>query len=348
MNLLRVARQLPRQLAYGMVERVILLAVPIVIAVCGAGPLRAAWTTVGMMGIVEVLLVREVFRRTPVPISPSAGSLREGFRIVGPSLFFFGSALSTQLVTTGMTLVISNTAGAIAVVTFTTALMMTNLLRLVINQVVNVLSSEVTLLLGGEELARLRNWYRFLWKGSVIATIAAATLLCPVGPPVIRLWTRRQVQVDFELNLLLTLYLIAHAGGILSIGFGLAMNKQRHIFFVQLGTALAALLLGAALVQRFGLYGIAWSLLSVQVLSTTALTLMNCRWLDQHAWHFLRDAIGRGIPTVAFVFAAVVAAHQIDSIASTLIAISVSLAGCFLLTWFTWLNSWERHWIRGL
>src|SRR6185369_14588443 len=116
----------------------------------------------------------------------------------------------------------------------------------------------------------------------------------------------------------------------------------------QLGTALAALLLGAALVQRFGLYGIAWSLLSVQVLSTTALTLMNCRWLDQHTWQFLRDAIGRGIPTVAFVFAAVVAAHQIDSIASTLIAISVSLAGCFLLTWFTWLNSWERHWIRGL
>jgi O-antigen/teichoic acid export membrane protein len=329
------------------VERVVLLGVPIAIAVGGAGPLQASWTTVAILGIVEVLLVREVFRRTPVPISPRAGSLREGFQLVGPSLFFFGAALSTQLVATGITLVISNAAGAVAVVTFTTALMMTNLFRLVINQVVNVLSSEVTLLLGGEELDRLRNWYRFLWKGSLIATIASATLLCPIGPLIIRMWTRGRVQVDFELNLLLTLYLIAHAAGILSIGFGLAMNKQRRIFFVQVFTGVAALLTGAALVHKLGLHGIAWSLLLVQSLSTAALTRMNCRWLRQHAGRFVQDAIGRGLPTFAFVVAGVAAARNLETLPFTLVAISCSLAGCLLLSWFTWLNPWERQWLRS-
>src|SRR5207302_2124303 len=104
-----------------------------------------------------------------------------------------------------------------------------------INQFINVISGEITLLRGREELARLRDWYRLLWKGSSSAAIAAATLLCPFGPEVIRLWTRNRVEVDSRLNLLLTLYLVAHAAGLLSIGFGLAMNKQRPIFFAQLG-----------------------------------------------------------------------------------------------------------------
>ena len=32
--------------------------------------------------------------------------------------------------------------------------------------------------------------------------------------------------------------------------------------------------------------------------------------------------------------------------AVTIVAM-LSLAGCLLLTWFTWLNSWERNWLGG-
>jgi O-antigen/teichoic acid export membrane protein len=346
-NLLRVGEQLPRQLVYGLVERILFLSIPIGFAIGGASPVSASWGIVAALGLVAAFVLRDVFRRSPVPVSPSAGSLRQGFQMVLPSLFFFGSALSTQLLATGVTLVISSEAGSVAVATFTTALMMTNAFRLILNQVVNVLSAEVTLLSSREDLSRLRAWYRFLWKGSTSATIVVAALLCPMGTRILEVWTRFRVQVDFSLNGLLTLYLVVHAAGILSIGFGLAMNKQRPIFFVQLASGLGALLLSAALVERLGLHGIAWSLLVTQIVSTAALTRMNCRWLDQPTWAFLRDTLGRGILTLAFALVAVTATRDLESFPPA-IAAAFSAGGCLLLTWFTWLNSGERHWLRGL
>src|SRR5438270_5800786 len=134
--------------------------------------------------------------------------------MIGPSLFFFGSSLSGQLATAGITLLISHAVGGVAVATFATALALTNLLRLLLNQVVNVLSAEITLLLGREEWVRLRRWYGFLWKGSLSAAITVAVVLCQAGPFIIRMWTRGQVQADFQLNLILTMYLVAHAAGI--------------------------------------------------------------------------------------------------------------------------------------
>ena len=333
-NLLRVGGQLPLQLAYGLAERTIILAVPVAAAICGAGPVYASWSMICVLGVAEIVIARGVYRRAPIRISPSAGSLREGFRLVGPSLFFFGSSLSSQLATTGVTLVISNVAGAVAVATFATAMALTNLFRMILNQAVNVLSGEITLLLGREELARLRQWYGFLCKASLSAAVASAVVLCPLGPYVVSLWTRGQVQVDFQLNFLLAMYLVAHAAGIVSLGFGLAMNRQRPVFFVQLGAGVGALALSAVLVRAMGLHGVAWGLLVTQILATTALTLLNCRWIGQPAGRLLLDAIGRGFPTFVVAAAGIAAGHGL-----------LAFAGCLLLTWFTWFTAWERNWL---
>ena len=54
---------------------------------------------------------------------------------------------------------------------------------------------------------------------------------------------------------------------------------------------------GADPVERVvGLHGVAWGLLVTQILATTALTLLNCRWIGQPAGRLLLDAIGRGVP----------------------------------------------------
>ena len=116
-NLLRVGGQLPRQLTYGVVERILMLFVPIGVALRGGSPQGASWATVAAIGICASYILRDVWRRTPVRLSPSAGTLREGFQLVGPSLLFFGAALSSQLLTTGVTLVISADAGSVAVAT---------------------------------------------------------------------------------------------------------------------------------------------------------------------------------------------------------------------------------------
>jgi len=235
----------------------------------------------------------------------------------------------------------------VAVATFATAMIMTNLLRSIVNQFINVLAGEITLLLGRNELARLAAWYRFLWKASASAAIAAAVLLCPFGPQIIRLWTQGRVQIDLELNLLLTLYLIVHTAGIVSTGFGLAMNRQGPVFFAQLGAGVGTVVMSILLVRRMGLHGVAWSLLAMQAVCSMALTLMNCRWQQQPMRRFLRDAVGRGIPTFAFAGAGVTAAHRLDTPASAAIATLFTLAGCLLSTWLTWLNPDERHWLSA-
>jgi O-antigen/teichoic acid export membrane protein len=346
-NLLRVGGELPRQLAYGVVERILILFIPMGVALLGASPQNVSWGTVSAVGICAAYMIRDVMRRSPVRIQPSTGTLREGFQLVGPSLLFFGSALSSQLLTTGVTLVTSAAAGSVAVATFATAMIMTNLLRSIVNQFINVVSGEITLLLGRNELARLADWYRFLWKGCVSAAIAAAVLLCPFGPQFIRLWTQGRVQIDLELNFLLTLYLIIHTVGIVSAAFGLAMNRQGSVFLIQLGTGVGTVVMSILLVRRMGLHGIALSLLAMQSVCSTALTLMNCRWQYQSAWRFLGDAVGRGIPTFAFAAAGVTTTHRLDNLASAAIATLLTIAGCFLLTWLTWLNPDEQHWLRG-
>ncbi|HTM48843.1 MAG TPA: hypothetical protein VL285_09195 [Bryobacteraceae bacterium] len=338
MNLLRVGGQLPRQLAYGLIERVALLSAPILVACLGGAPPLASWITVGAMGVIDATLLRDVFRRTPVPIAPSAGSLREGLRLAAPGLLFAGAALSPQLLATGITLLVSRVAGAAAVVTFTTALMLTNLFRLILNQAVNVLSQEVTLLLATGDRTRLRHWYSLLWKAGSATAVAASIVFSASAPALVRLWTSGRVQVDFELNLLLCAYLAVHAAGILSAGFGLAMNRQREVFFVQLAAGAAALVCCAVSVRKFGLPGAAASLLCVQTLATAALTVLNGRWLEFRAAPLWR----RGFPTVAFACASIWLARATNGAASA-IAVPVSFAACLSLAWLTWLDAGERN-----
>src|SRR5207248_9338268 len=116
------------------------------------------------------------------------------------------------------------------------------------------------------------------------------------------------------------MYFAAQAAGILTAGFGLAMNKQRPIFFVQLAVGVGSILIGAGLAPTFGLHGIAWSLLIAHTLSTAALTLMNCQWIGQNAVRFLKDVIGHGIPTLVFAVATMIA----------VIPIALSIAGWLL------------------
>src|SRR5262245_18280327 len=84
-NLLRVGGQLPRQLSYGLVERILMLFIPIGVALLGASPPAASWGTVSTVAICAAYMLRDVIQRSPVRIRPSAGTLREGFHLIGPS-----------------------------------------------------------------------------------------------------------------------------------------------------------------------------------------------------------------------------------------------------------------------
>src|SRR5262249_57166832 len=86
-------------------------------------------------------------------------------------------------------------------------------------------------------------------------------------------------------------------------------------------------------------------LLAMQAVGSMALTVLNCRWQGQPVQRFLRDAVGRGIPTFLVAAGGVPAAHRIDGPAAS-IATLLTIAGCFLLTWLTWLNPDGQHWMR--
>src|SRR5439155_2539118 len=62
-NLLRVGGQLPRQLAYGVVMRILILFVPMGVALLGASPQGASWATVAAMSSCAAYMLRDVMRR---------------------------------------------------------------------------------------------------------------------------------------------------------------------------------------------------------------------------------------------------------------------------------------------
>jgi O-antigen/teichoic acid export membrane protein len=318
-------------------------------ALAGGRPLHAALVTGLLLAAVSAVAVRDIWRRSPFRIGVRGGAWAESLALLGPSLTFFVVALTTQMLTTGVTVAISALAGAAAVAVFATTLMLSNFVRLVVNQGMNVLWPEVTAAAAQADAGRLQRWHRLALKAVGLIILGAGAGIGLAGPGVLAVWTGGEIRIDAALNWLFVFYLLAHGPALVSGVFGLAMNRQAQLMRVNGLAALASLALAGALLPALGVAGAALALAVGQLVATTLILWLACAWTGD-TWAGLWRAVGmRGLPAA---LAALAGAGLLDMaladglgvrlVAALGVALVLAAAG-----WWLWFTHAERGLLAG-
>lgn len=342
MSLLIVTQQMPRRLFYTLIERVLFIGVPILVAALGGVPLTVSVVVAMVMAVIAWTQFRDVRKRSPFTLGLEAGSWKDAFALLPPSLTFFAVTLSYQLLTTGVVLVISAGIGAAAVALYSTTLMLTNFVRSLLFQGLNVLWPEITSD-AAQGSKNLFFWYRLALKLMGAFVMVMALILYTLGPDILLYWTGGSLDVDAVLNAVLVLYLIVHAPELVARTFGLATSRQSQIFKIELGTAFLAILLSLVLLPLLGLRGAAWALFISQSFGALLILVLALRWTRGTLAAWIRDVIVRSLPSFlwaifAGLFVTVFPANIWEKGVFTLLAVMVYIT----FAWIWWLSNDEK------
>ena len=276
LSLFRVTGQLPRQLAYGLVERVVLVVVPVFVALVGGRPVHVALVSIVCFMGIAVAALGDVRRRSPFRIGLSESSWRASFALILPSAMFFGSAAAAPLLSSGVIVLISTNVGGSAVAAFTTTLMLSNMLRVIINQGLIVIWPEITAAAAvGDDVRRLARWHRLALKMAGLMVVIGFSGLVLVGPDVLAAWTLGRLAVDPWLNLLLAIYLVVQGPALVGGLSGSRNQSPRgRILSIQVATAAISLGAGMEIIPVFHARGAAVAL----ILGQLAGTVVTCGW----------------------------------------------------------------------
>jgi O-antigen/teichoic acid export membrane protein len=342
MSLLIVTKQMPRRLLYSLVERIVFLGVPIVVAALGGFPLIVSISVAVIMIGIAWTQMRDVRRRSPFTPGLEAGSWKQAFSLLPPSLTFLAVTLSYQLLTTGMVVVISSGIGPAAVALYSTTLMLTNFVRSLLFQGLNVLWPEITSD-AAQGSKNLFFWYRLALKLMGTFVMGMALLLYTLGPAILSYWTGGRLAVDATLNAILVLYLIVHAPELVARTFGLATSRQSQIFKVELTAALLAILLSLLLLPSLGLRGAAWALVIGQTLGSLLMVRLALGWTSGVWQVWLQDVIVRALPSFFGVVAAglLIAALNANFWKKGVFAL-LAVMIYFVLAWVLWFSKDEK------
>lgn len=351
LGILRAIKQHPRQLAYGLAERVFALCSPLVIAALGGAPLAAAAGVTVLMLIWGLIVLRDVGHRSPFVIGVGRSSWGGAFRLLGPSLAFFGVGMASTVLATGIILLLSSGAGPQAVAVFSVTLMLPNIVRLLCQLVLNVLSPEITSAAHRPlERPALVSWHRLCVKGAVTLVAVAAVCLWVLGADVLLIWTGGRIGVEQGLILLLAVHLAIQAPSLVSTTFGLALNQQRPLFAANAVTTVIALLAAWMTIPSMsGASGAALGLVLGQVVATVWIAVLACGWVGDTLAGFAKDVLGRGILSlpVAPLLAVGMAEFASSLAARTAVALLATAAGLATF-WIFWLTPVERAQLAGV
>jgi O-antigen/teichoic acid export membrane protein len=344
LSLFQVIKRMPRQLTYALLERLLFFVVPMFVVLLGGQPVDVA-TAFGLatVGLIAIEL-RDARRSSPFSIGVTNTSWRVARGLIRPSLLFFGASFAGVLLSAGIISLIANGAGGSAVAIFSTTLLLTNFVRIMINQGMNVMWPEITgAAATADDPRRLARWHRLLLKLATGLALICAGGIVLLGSDVLSAWTRGQITVDPVLNVLLAVYLVIHVPGIVSGAFGFALNRQSRLLRVQIATALITLFLAALLIPNGGVAGAAIALAAGQVVGSSWMLHSASEWTGDRRRTLLSDWGVRSVPTLLATAALLViaASLQPELAGRAAIALLVVIVGS-LLIWTTWLQQSER------
>ena len=342
MSLLIVSKQMPRRLIYSLIERIALIGVPMLVAYLGGFPLSVSLIVAFIMLGIALAQIADVRRRSPFTLGISESTWKEAFTLLLPGLAFFIVTLSYQLLTTGVVVVVSAGIGPVAVTLYATTLMLTNFVRSLISQGLNVLWPEIT----SDSVQGAKNtffWYRLSLKLTGVFVVVISLILYLFGPELLAFWTQGRLAVDAGLNAILVLYLIVHAPELVARTFDLATNRQVQIFKVEFAAALLSLFLSWILIPSLGLRGVAWALVIGQSLCSGMILSFALYWTGGEWLAWARDVLVRGAPS--FLWAVLTGflsmAWIVDVWTKGALAI-LSIVIYLALVWFSWFSKQEQ------
>lgn len=294
LSLFQVSKQMPRQLTYGLFERVIILCSPMLVAWFGGPPVAAAIATALLLCALIVVELRDVWRQSPFVIGLSQADRLLAISFIKPGLTFFAVSLAALMVSTGVVVLLSSQEGGQAVALFSTTLLLVNFVRTIVNQGLNVFWPEIT---GAAALAddpqRLPRWYLLLLKATGAFVLICVVGISLLGADVLAFWTRGRIEVDLLLNLLLAVYLAVQAPVMVSSVFGLALNRQSDLLKVQMTTGVVTLGLGTVFINFYGVNGAAAALIVGQVVVIIWFLKLTCVWTNTSWTDFLWKTLPR-------------------------------------------------------
>jgi O-antigen/teichoic acid export membrane protein len=348
MSLFRVIQQMPRQLVYGLIERIIILLTPMMIALLGGSPILAISGMVVLIAVISAVAIRDIWQRTPFKIGVTGVTWRESVALIRPSFTFYFVSLTTTILSSGTILVISSFIGSSSVVVFSTTLMLSNLVRIVISQILNVLWPEITAIPPQDRIT-LQHWHRLTLKIITGIALFGGAGIILLGIPTLRIWTQNNIAVDSVLNLLLTVYLMLHAPEMCSRIFGLATNRQNSLLLVEVSRLLVTMIALILFVPVWQVRGAALALIIGQSISTLLVFRLASSWTQDGQGALLQDWLWRGKYMLIIWFAVPLAFTLLtDNIEfRVLILLLLTLPG-FFIAWISWLNLREQQLVRSV
>jgi O-antigen/teichoic acid export membrane protein len=290
----------------------------------------------------------QVRRLTPFALGTSAASWGEAAGLLAPSLAFFGVAAVGPLTTNALTVLAARALGPAGVVTYSTSMMMINLVRQAIGQLLVVIWPEVTASAAAGQETAVRRGRRVTLKTVTLVAVIGAIFIGLTGDVVISAWTHRIVRIDPLMLWTLVAFLVLQSPAHVDAVFALAVSRQRPVFAAYAVAAAITLVTAAATLDTFGVTGMALGLLAGQVAGTCLLFTAACRLTSDPLLPAARTIAASALPTLAtFAVGAGAVGILHVGIVPALPLAAVVAAAVTAVAWATWLDLGERRLLRS-
>jgi len=345
---LRASQQLPRQLAYALVERVIFLSIPMIVALLGGLPVISSILMISLIAVLAVIEIRDIVRRIPFKISFRLGTWKDSFNLVPSSLMFLGISSVSLIMTSGVNLILASAAGSQAVTLYFTTITLTNLVRIIVNQGLNVLWPEITAI-KADNTGALGQWYLFTSKAlGAIGSILAMGITF-FGITVLHLWTGGEVHGDGFLNTILAVYLAIQIFALIARTFGLATNHPNQILRVEVISTAITAVFGLLLTPLYSVQGLAIAFVLGQIVNSVLMLSCVGGWVHLRRSVVLNAVVVRGLPThIILLVGCSIGAFLHESVMVGVSIYLIILCIYMTLTWNVWLTPIEREMIKHL
>ena len=301
--------------------------------------------------LVVTLVWRDVRKRYP-DLAPGFAAARLGMirPIVSQGLFFALIDLAVGATLQGSNLIVAGIAGTAALAVFVTTRTLANSVRQLVSLFVHSFSTNLTQLEALEDKQRLRLAFRLVLFATVAGCLAVSASLWFEGSSVFYIWTRGKLHMDIWLLRMFLLWLVLQSPWMAASAIPSYTNKHRALAFSYLFSSVGGLLLGMALVPRFGLKGLPLAFILAEAVGCYHFVVRDACEIIGESYLKFAPKLWAGMAGVgAGAFVATWQVHQLSGLGTfsrSICSGSASLVAVVLATWLAWFREEERGFVR--
>lgn len=270
--------------------------------------------------------------------------------ILRQSIFFALIDLAVGATLQVSNLIVASVAGTAALAVFVTTRTLANSIRQLVGLFVHSSSTNLTVLEATQEKPKLRLAFRLVVFATVAGCIAVSASLWFEGPSVFSVWTRGRLPVDTWLLRGFLLWLVLQSPWIAASAIPSYTNKHKSLTMSYLASSFGGLLLGIALVPRWGLKGLPIAFIIAEAAACYHFVLRDACCIIGEDYLEFAGKLWLGMACIGgAAFCATWAVHQLVELGTLqrwVLSGCVSLAAVTLTTWMFWFREEERTFVR--